>query len=371
MTATTTRTTIPQTLLRLAGAALAAVGLFAGLAGLARPAAAAGDCGGAPTQQDAAQAAQLLGQINAYRQQNGVAALTADGALSKAAGWMARDMVGRKDGVGHTDALGRGIGPRLADCGYTGFAAVSFKENVCCTVTGTGSVKTPEQAFEAWRTSTAGHNEAMLDATMKFAGVGRSCDAQTCYWALDLGTQATNVPMPTPTPDPAPAPNPAPAPAPNPAPNPAPAQTRPVLRQGAEGAAVSELQTLLSKHGYAVSVDGDFGPQTDAAVRAFQRATGLTVDGAVGPQTWAALLAAPAGTGGGTATSRPELALGAQGPAVVELQTLLNQRGYDVAVDGDFGPQTRAAVTAFQRAKGLAVDGIVGPQTWGALLAAS
>src|SRR5215208_4311838 len=163
MTATTTRTTIPQTLLRLAGAALAAVGLFAGLAGLGRPAAAAGDCGGAPTQQDAAQAAQLLGQINAYRQQNGVAALTADGALSKAAGWMARDMVGRKDGVGHTDALGRGIGPRLADCGYTGFAAVSFKENVCCTVTGTGSVKTPEQAFEAWRTSTAGHNEAMLD----------------------------------------------------------------------------------------------------------------------------------------------------------------------------------------------------------------
>jgi uncharacterized protein YkwD len=194
---TQTRHTALKTTSRFAAALLAAAGLLAGLAGLTQPApaAAAGDCGGTASAEDIDQAGQLLARINTYRQQNGRAALTADGTLAKAAGWMSRDMVGRKDGVGHVDSLDRNIGPRLVDCGYTGFASVYYRENVCCTVSGNGSVKTPEQAFEAWRTSYE-HNKNMLDATMTFAGVGRSCDAQTCYWALDLGTQGTNAPLP-------------------------------------------------------------------------------------------------------------------------------------------------------------------------------
>lgn len=53
---------------------------------------------------------------------------------------------------------------------------------------------------------------------------------------------------------------------------------------------------------------------------------------------------------------------------VAELQRALRDLGYDPGpIDGYFGPRTRSAVLAFQRAAGLAVDGIVGPQTATAL----
>lgn len=49
------------------------------------------------------------------------------------------------------------------------------------------------------------------------------------------------------------------------------------------------------------------------------------------------------------------------------LQDHLVQAGASIAVDGIFGPITRKAVVAFQRAAHLASDGIVGTKTWGAL----
>jgi peptidoglycan hydrolase-like protein with peptidoglycan-binding domain len=67
------------------------------------------------------------------------------------------------------------------------------------------------------------------------------------------------------------------------------------LRKGAKGAAVTELQGALKRHGFDPGpIDGDFGPKTEAAVKAFQAAKGLTVDGVVGPQTRQALQAATA-----------------------------------------------------------------------------
>ncbi len=136
------------------------------------------------------------------------------------------------------------------------------------------------------------------------------------------------------------------------------ATSSPVLRQGATGSAVTQLQNKLRAAGHAISADGVFGPQTRAAVVAFQRAKGLSVDGIVGPQTWGALN--QVGTG-------PVLRQGATGASVVDLQNKLRAAGLNIAADGIFGPQTRNAVIAFQRAKGLTVDGVVGPQTWGAL----
>jgi uncharacterized protein (TIGR02594 family) len=60
------------------------------------------------------------------------------------------------------------------------------------------------------------------------------------------------------------------------------------------GSVVSELQHLLG-----VTVDGEFGPETDAAVRAYQATHGLDVDGDVGDETWAALLAGKPATAAG------------------------------------------------------------------------
>jgi peptidoglycan hydrolase-like protein with peptidoglycan-binding domain len=58
------------------------------------------------------------------------------------------------------------------------------------------------------------------------------------------------------------------------------------IRRGARGYDVGVLQFLLRRHGLRVGrLDGSFGPRTAAAVRRFQRRTGLTPDAIVGPRT--------------------------------------------------------------------------------------
>lgn len=81
---------------------------------------------------------------------------------------------------------------------------------------------------------------------------------------------------------------------------------------------------------------------------------------------WRAAEVAPAPTG--IPRTAPELyhatlQLGSQGPAVTALQQELHGLGYELAVDGDFGPETLAIIVALQRHHGVAADGIVGPAT--------
>jgi peptidoglycan hydrolase-like protein with peptidoglycan-binding domain len=67
----------------------------------------------------------------------------------------------------------------------------------------------------------------------------------------------------------------------------------PVLRQGSTGDVVRMVQAFLRRvfpsYAGGLVLDGDFGPATGAAVREFQRRTGLGADGVIGPATWAKL----------------------------------------------------------------------------------
>jgi peptidoglycan hydrolase-like protein with peptidoglycan-binding domain len=144
---------------------------------------------------------------------------------------------------------------------------------------------------------------------------------------------------------------------------------QPTIQLGATGGAVRRVQRALRRTpNLGVVVDGSFGPITDQAVREFQDGAGLQVDGIVGPLTWAAL------PGGG---AMPTLQMGSTGPVVESLQTVLTNGAadwwgvYPQGIDGIFGPNTKAAVEAFQAWGNVGVDGIVGDQTWSVPLEAA
>lgn len=71
------------------------------------------------------------------------------------------------------------------------------------------------------------------------------------------------------------------------------------------------------------------------------------------------------------ATNYSQLSYGSSGDDVKTLQKMLNNNGYSLDVDGNFGPKTQAAVKEYQKKNNLAVDGIVGKNTWGALNSAA
>ncbi len=153
--------------------------------------------------------------------------------------------------------------------------------------------------------------------------------------------------------------------------------------------AVKQLQSSLH-----LTVDGEFGPETEAAVRRLQARHGLTVDGVVGPATWSLVgihaqetltpppsalpqpkaqpqspAATPVADTGEPSSSAaaPESApppAGGEtgGSAVARLQKVLK-----LAPDGEFGPTTEAAVQRLQARHGLTPDGVVGPATWAVL----
>ena len=111
-------------------------------------------------------------------------------------------------------------------------------------------------------------------------------------------------------------------------------------------------------------VDGVFGPVTRERVVGFQGAWGLGVDGVAGHETWSYL------TAGGTAWPlvKPG-ATDATNYRVSPVQHLLRHHGFDVPVDGIYGPRTGEAVRRFDGSNRVVfVSDTVGSLTWGSLV---
>jgi peptidoglycan hydrolase-like protein with peptidoglycan-binding domain len=144
---------------------------------------------------------------------------------------------------------------------------------------------------------------------------------------------------------------------------------QPTISPGATGNAVRRLQRALRRTpNLDLVVDGVFGSKTEKAVKDFQQGAGLTADGTVGASTWAAL------PNGGP---MPTLRVGASGDVVKSLQQVLTNGAPGAwntgpgAVDGSFGPNTKASVEAFQAWGGVPADGVIGDRTWSVSLHAA
>ena len=121
----------------------------------------------------------------------------------------------------------------------------------------------------------------LLVLGLLFGGGGKKDPAPAAAPTVQAAAAVTPVSTESPTP----APTEAPTPAPTEAPTPAPTEV-PTLKKGSSGALVRQLQEQLIRLGYLTGkADGDFGSQTEQAVKDFQLLNHLPQDGVAGPKT--------------------------------------------------------------------------------------
>lgn len=162
----------------------------------------------------------------------------------------------------------------------------------------------------------------------------------------------------------------------------------PYLRRGDKGNYVWNLQYYLSVIAsfydglMPVETDGDFGEQTEAAVKTFQEQFDLPVDGIVGAQTWERMnevyndiqKSLPEWAASDSIPLfRRQLIEGMSGDDVKQIQDWLNILSVDypdikkLPTTGYFGSLTKEDIITAQTLFGLAPSGIVGPLTWDTL----
>ncbi len=159
-----------------------------------------------------------------------------------------------------------------------------------------------------------------------------------------------------------------------------------VLQLGDSGPEVETVQYYLAFLGYfypqlpPIAVTGFFNDETRDAVFTFESEYGLVIDGVVDANTFSAIERAykeavsqlPANYQSAIGEPYPGrfLVEGDRGESVEVIQRYLNRIGRvdpaipEIAVDGIFGPQTKAAVEALQRQLGIEVNGAIGPVEW-------
>ncbi len=116
----------------------------------------------------------LVALINAYRASNGVGPLSANGALTNAAAWMAADMAA-KNYIAHVSSDGRSPVQRMSAFGYPSTSLYTGEDLGA----GFGSASA---MLAGWQASAA-HNAVLLSPNYNAVGIGLGYNANSTYQA--------------------------------------------------------------------------------------------------------------------------------------------------------------------------------------------
>ncbi|HKC90446.1 MAG TPA: CAP domain-containing protein [Candidatus Limnocylindria bacterium] len=154
------------------------IALAAAAMSIASPASAAAGTNGA---QNATAQTDLISLINIYRANNGLQAVSQNGALTAAAAWMAGDMA-VKNYIGHVSSDGRSPTQRMSAFGYPATSMYTGED------LGAG-FGTAGAVLAGWQASAA-HNAVLLNPNYNSVGIGLAYEPNSTYkwyWAADLG----------------------------------------------------------------------------------------------------------------------------------------------------------------------------------------
>ena len=143
---------------------------------------------------------------------------------------------------------------------------------------------------------------------------------------------------------------------------------KPTLRIGDSGQDVKEMQKRLEKRfasiygsAFQIDIDGNFGPQTEAAVQYLQCIAFLDVTGITDTRTWNFICDG--------VNSLTILGKNSTGNTVkLVQQALLDCNFYYGSINGCFDTNMEKAVKAFQADYSLVADGVIGANTWATLI---